>query len=880
MSYVPGTLSITPVALTILADSKSMIYGGGLPTLTATYSGFVNGDTAANLTTPPTLSTVPANSHVGSYAIMVGGAADPNYTITYVNGTLIITPAILAVLADSKAILYGGTLPALTASYSGFVNGDTAASLTTQPTLSTTATAHSHAGSYAITVGGAADPDYTIFDLNGTLTIIPAPLAIIADSKGMVYGGTLPALTASYSGFVNGDTPASLSTAPTLSTTATAHSHAGSYAVTISGAADPDYTILYLNGTLTISSAPLLIIADSKSMTYGGTLPALTASYSGFVNGDTAASLSTLPTLSSTATAHSHAGNYTISASGAVDPDYFPVYVNGALSITPASLTISADSKSMIYGSPLPALTASYTGLVNGDTAASLTTPATLTTTATTHSHVGNYTITTGAAVDADYIISYVPGTLTITPAALIITADNKSMVFGGILPALTASYSGFVNGDTSASLTTRPTLSSITTVSSHAGSYAITASGATDPDYTITYVNGTFTITPAALTITADNKSMVFGSAVPTLTASFTGFVNGDTAASLGVQPTLSTIATSLSNVGAYPISISGALSPDYTISFVNGTLTITPASTSTTLSSSASGVPFGQAITLTASVTPGIAGSAAVTGTVIFSDQGTLLATVPVNGGTASFTTSSLTVGGHTLSAAYSGDGNHTASSSANVTVTIGTSNERFVTQVYLALLQRLPDASGLAGWVSVLNQGGSRAAVVQGIEQSAEYRADEVQALYQQFLHRAADPTGLSTFVTFLSSGGTLQQVEVILTSSPEYFQVRAGATDAGFITALYQDALHRTPDAGGLTGFMQAMNQGATPQQVASAIFSSQEYLQDLVGGMYQRFLNRPADTAGLNGYVAQLQARVSIDNITAAILGSDEFFGRV
>ena len=93
-------------------------------------------------------------------------------------------------------------------------------------------------------------------------------------------------------------------------------------------------------------------------------------------------------------------------------------------------------------------------------------------------------------------------------------------MVYGGGLPALTASYSGFVNGDTAASLTTQPTLSTTATADSHvAGSpYSITASGAVDPDYTISYVAGTLSVTPAPLTITANDQTMVYGAALPTL--------------------------------------------------------------------------------------------------------------------------------------------------------------------------------------------------------------------------------------------------------------------------------------------------------------------------------------------------------------------------
>ena len=217
-------------------------------------------------------------------------------------------------------------MPTLTASYSGFVDGDTSANLTTQPTLTTTATAGSQVGSYTITASGAVDPDYTISYASGTLTVTTAALTITADNQTKVYGAALPTLTASYTGFVNGDTSASLTTQPTLVTTATASSHvAGSpYAITASGAVDSNYSITYVAGSLTVTTAPLLITADNQTKVYGAALPTLTVSYSGFVNGDSSASLTTQPTLTTTATASSHvAGNpYTITASGAADSDY------------------------------------------------------------------------------------------------------------------------------------------------------------------------------------------------------------------------------------------------------------------------------------------------------------------------------------------------------------------------------------------------------------------------------------------------------------------------------------------------------------------------------------------------------------------------------
>ena len=170
-----------------------------------------------------------------------------------------VTPAALSITAANKTKLYGAALPTFTATYVGFVNGDTSASLTTQPTFTTSATASSHvSGSpYAITASGAGDSDYSISYVAGGLTVTPVALVISANDQTKVYGAALPTLTASYSGLVNGDTPASLTTLPTLTTTATASSHVSGnpYSITASGAVDSDYTISYVAGSLTITGA-------------------------------------------------------------------------------------------------------------------------------------------------------------------------------------------------------------------------------------------------------------------------------------------------------------------------------------------------------------------------------------------------------------------------------------------------------------------------------------------------------------------------------------------------------------------------------------------------------------------------------------------------
>src|SRR5262249_34830619 len=210
---------------------------------------------------------------------------------------------------------------------------------------------------------------------------------------------------------------------------------------------------------------------------------------------------------------------------------------------------------------------------------------------------------------------------------------------------------------------------------------------------------------------------------------------------------------------------------------------------------------------------------------GSVTFFDQGGALASLPGSRGVATFTTSGLALGSHDFTAVYTGDANTPPSRSGPALVTVGTADERYVGQLYVNILQRQPEAAGLASWVNDLQEGMTRTTVSLAIEQSPEARTLQVNGLYQQYLHRTADPGGLNALVTFLGTGGTLEQAQAALMSSPEYLQTRGSGTSSGFVTALYQDALHRSPDAGGLAQYTQALDQGASRLQVAGAIFGS-------------------------------------------------------
>jgi hypothetical protein len=104
----------------------------------------------------------------------------------------------------------------------------------------------------------------------------------------------------------------------------------------------------------------------------------------------------------------------------------------------------------------------------------------------------------------------------------------------------------------------------------------AMTLTGADAGNYTLNQPTLTGDITPAALTITADNKTRFYGTANPALTASYKGFVNNETASVLTTPVNLITPADFDSPTGDYPIAASGAVAGNYTITYLDGILTV----------------------------------------------------------------------------------------------------------------------------------------------------------------------------------------------------------------------------------------------------------------------------------------------------------------
>lgn len=260
------------------------------------------------------------------------------------------------------------------------------------------------------------------------------------------------------------------------------------------------------------------------------------------------------------------------------------------------------------------------------------------------------------------------PQTITVNPATLTVTgvtAQNKQYdaTTKAAVDTTGATLNGVINGD-QVTLQTNNVTAAFATANAGANIpvsvSGLSLAGTGSTNYVLQQPTGlTANITPAPLRLIANDQTMNAGGPLPMLTYTAVGLQGTDTEASLTIQPTLATTATSSSPAGTYPIFISGGSSPNYTITDQNGTLTVvTSYATTTTLSTSNQLATAGQPVTFTATVAPVSPGAGTPTGAVAFiADNNTLLGLSPLNSATdqATITTASLGFGVHSIVAEF---------------------------------------------------------------------------------------------------------------------------------------------------------------------------------------------------------------------------------
>ena len=492
---------------------------------------------------------------------------------------------LLTLAAGSGRKIYGQGNPGIGASVSGLVPGDNPADafLGTPTAGSAGFAVTAGVGSYVVTPGGisltaqgyALDPNPIL----GMLVVDPALLKVTADARTREYGLADPALTFSASGFVNDENASVL----TGSLVRAAGEDVGRYAITQGSLAASNYVIGFTGADFRITPAALSIVADSLSRIYGDPDPSLTFTASGFRLGDTAAGL----TGSLVRAAGEDVGRYAITqGSLAASANYALIFTGADFRITPAALSIVADSLSKVYGDPDPALTFTASGFRFADTPASVLSGA-LARAPGEDVEGGPYAITRGTlAASSNYVLAFQGAFLGITRRPLSIalagnvarsydatrlaTLTPLNLALGGLLPGdsvgAQAAYAFYDTPDVGTGKLVSAT--GITLGGPAAGNYSVpeTASAAIG------------TITPALLIARAPDVVRPFGVPNPPLPLKLTGLFGADTASSIGLEAV--TVAVAISPPGEYPIDVVG--SPlNYSVTRIPGTLTVrlTPA-------------------------------------------------------------------------------------------------------------------------------------------------------------------------------------------------------------------------------------------------------------------------------------------------------------
>ena len=636
-----GNLTLTAVRDAYLAAATTVITGN----LTAVAGGNVNVSAASTITTGDmvfrgdndgtgpgaTAGTVAITCGSNCLTITTGNLKirfNPNgYANTATEITAYDANLTGAGVLDAKAWVFGlgdnkiydGTRTAIVSGFKPDISAAVPVVTGTLGAITTPLFDTKHVGtSKLITYGSTfTDPVYELFapfgTAGGTYTtradIFVRPLTVSAVTDTRVYNGTtssvgVPTVTGLQVGDVpvdtlNGTLTQAYASKNVMGTGGSTLVATGPYTVT-DGNGGNNYTITVNTAPGTITPATLVGSITAANKQYDGNTTATisTRTLATPIGGDTVGYVGGTALFSDKNVADGKTVTGTgLSLAGADAANYtVNTTATTTANITPAPLTIQANNNTKVYGTTFtPAATAFTVPVppIAGESVTSVTetSPAG---TAATAAVPGPYPITPSGAVGAggflagNYTIKYVDGALTVTPAALKVTANNNTKVYGTTFTPVSTAFTttALQNGETVASVSDVSTAGTPPTAAVP-GPYAITPSAAiggtfTPSNYTITYVDGALTVTPVPLAVTASNVTKVFGE-TPTLSAFTTaGLVNSETVASV-TETSTGTVATA-AVPGPYAITPSaatgGTFTPsNYTITYVDGALLVTPA-------------------------------------------------------------------------------------------------------------------------------------------------------------------------------------------------------------------------------------------------------------------------------------------------------------
>ncbi|MEJ0001766.1 MAG: MBG domain-containing protein [bacterium] len=479
----------------------------------------------------------------GIHATMNTKQTDPAGNVSAASGNLSITidttaPVITVTGSNPTSSVYGST----------YIDAGATTTEGAVVVSGSTVTPSSVVGAYTINYNATDAAGNVATQKTRTVNVTKAPLAITANDKSRAYNAANPAFDATVSGFVNGQNlgTSGLAGAPACSTTATPTSPvSGSpYAITctIGTLSASNYFFTPFNaGQLTVTATSQTISFGALAgKTYGDADFAVSATAT---SGLTVAFASTTPsvcTVTDTTVHIAAAGLCTIEATQAGDGNYnAAAAVDQSFTVATKTASVTPNASTKVFGTVDPAFTGTLTGFLPADS-------VTATYSRTAGEPVATYTISailSPSGVLANYNITYNTANFTITPASVVVTASSDTMVYGGTVPTITPSYAPSIIPITA------PTCSTTATTASVVGSVNTSScSGAADPNYTFTYVDGSVSVTPATADITVSPYSVTYDSSAHTATVVATGAHGEDLSADVDVSATVHT------NAADYP--------------------------------------------------------------------------------------------------------------------------------------------------------------------------------------------------------------------------------------------------------------------------------------------------------------------------------------
>jgi gliding motility-associated-like protein len=581
VSHINGTLTVSKAAaLTVTANDKFKVYGESDPVLDYTPSGTLYySDTYSVISGVILITETGSSAASGTHSITATGGSADNYNVSHLSGTLTVSKAAaLTVTSNDKSKVYGASDPVLDYTPSGTLYYTDTYSVISGVDLSTETGSSATFGTHTITASGGSADNYDVTDVIGTLTVSKASLTVTANDKSKVYGTSDPVTDYNPSGTLYYSDTYSVISGVSMNTVTGASATYGTHTITVSGSSADNYDVTQVNGTLTVSKASLTVTANDKAKVYGATDPVTDYTPSGTLYYTDTYSVISGVSLSTATGASATTGTHAITASGGSADNYDITHVNGTLTVSKAAaLTVTANDKSKVYGAsdPVPDYTPSGT-LYYADTY-SVISGVVLSTETGASATFGTHVITATSGSADNYDVTYINGTLTVSKAAaLTVTANNKSKVYGATDPVIDYTPSGTLYYSDTYSVIPGVGLSTVTGASATFGTHTITAAGGTADNYDVNDVNGTLTVSKALLTAVADNKSKIYGETNPVLTITYEGFKYSDKVESLTTPPVVSTSATSSSNAGTYAINLTEGSDNNYTIINTEGTLSI----------------------------------------------------------------------------------------------------------------------------------------------------------------------------------------------------------------------------------------------------------------------------------------------------------------